>query len=425
MLDIRLIREQPDTVAAALSRRGAGADLQADLQKLLAKDEEQRTVRTRADEMKAEQNRASKQIAQKKQAGEDASALLAEMKQIAERKKAAAEQSRELEEQVRDLLLNLPNLPADDVPDGKDESANVELRKVGTPPELGFTPKSHDELGEALGLMDFTRAAKVAGARFSSYTGALARMERALAAFMLDLHTEEHGFTEVVAPYLANTDALIGTGQLPKFADDLFTIEKDGLYLIPTAEVSVTNLYAGETLPEEDLPIRMAAFSPCFRREAGSYGKDTRGLIRQHQFHKVEMVTLVDPETSADTLEFLTTCAEEVLKRLELPYRVVSLCSGDLGFSATKTYDIEVWLPAQGTYREISSCSNFGDFQARRANIRCKGAGKPRFVHTLNGSGLAVGRTLVAVMENGQREDGSIAIPKALQPYMGGLKVIG
>ena len=424
MLDIRLIREQPDTVAAALSRRGAGADMSADLQKLLAKDEEQRTLRVQADEMKAEQNRASKQIAQKKQAGEDASALLAEMKQIAERQKAAAEQSRALEEQVRDLLLNFPNLPADDVPDGKDESANVELRKVGTPPELGFTPKAHDELGEALGLMDFTRAAKVAGARFSSYTGALARMERALAAFMLDLHTEEHGFTEVVAPYLANADALIGTGQLPKFADDLFTIEKDGLFLIPTAEVSVTNLYAGEVLPEADLPIRMAAFSPCFRREAGSYGKDTRGLIRQHQFHKVEMVTLVDPETSADTLEFLTTCAEEVLKRLELPYRVVSLCSGDLGFSATKTYDIEVWLPAQGTYREISSCSNFGDFQARRANIRCKGTGKPRFVHTLNGSGLAVGRTLVAVMENGQREDGSIAIPKALQPYMGGLKVI-
>jgi seryl-tRNA synthetase len=421
-LDIRLIREDPDRVAAALARRGGAVDLGP----LLERDAERRRLTQEAEGLKERQNRASGEIAQRKKAGQDAADLLAEMKAIAERQKAAAEAAREADEAVRDLLLALPNLPAPEVPDGADETANAELRRVGEPPDFPFAPKAHWDLGEALGLLDFTRAAKIAGARFAAYTGPLARMERALVAFMLDLHTEHHGFTEVVAPYLVNADAMTGTGQLPKFADDLFFCGEDGLYLIPTAEVSLTNLYREEVLDAAHLPVRMAAFSPCFRREAGSYGKDTRGLIRQHQFHKVEMVMLTRPEASEAALEDLTACAEAVLKALEIPYRVVALCTGDLGFAAQKTYDIEVWLPAQGTYREVSSCSNFGDFQARRAGIRFKEpGGKPGFVHSLNGSGLAVGRTLVAIMENGQREDGTIAVPKALKPYMGGLEVIG
>ncbi|MFQ5508379.1 MAG: serine--tRNA ligase [Leptospirillia bacterium] len=421
MLDIRLIREDADGVARALARRGGEINLSA----LLAKDAERKAAATEAESLKAEQNRVSREVGPRKQAGEDVSQLFAGMKEIAARQKAAAEKARELDEAVQAELLNLPNIPADDIPDGADENDNVEVRRVGEVPTFGFTPKPHYELGEELGLLDFTRAAKIAGARFASYTGALARMERALAAFMLDLHTTEHGFTEVVAPYMVNADAMRGTGQLPKFEEDLFKMEADELYLIPTAEVSVTNLFSGEVLGEDELPIKRVAFSPCFRREAGSYGKDTRGLIRQHQFHKVEMVMLVRPEESDAALETLTGYAETVLKMLELPYRVVTLCTGDLGFSAAKTYDIEVWLPAQDTYREISSCSSFGDFQARRAGIRFREAGgKPRLVHTLNGSGLAVGRTLVAVLENGQQADGSIRIPKALVPYMGGLEVI-
>ncbi|MDH5528230.1 MAG: serine--tRNA ligase [Nitrospirota bacterium] len=421
MLDIRRIREHPEEVAAALARRGNGPDLSA----LLNTDAERRAAAAEAEEMKAAQNRASKQIAAKKGAGEDVSEVLAEMKAIADRQKAAAEKARELDGQVNDALLSLPNLPDADVPDGGGEDDNVELRRVGTPRAFDFAPKPHDELGEALGLMDFARAAKIAQARFASYTGAVARMERALAAFMLDLHTTEHGFTEVVAPYLVNAQAMQGTGQLPKFGDDLFHITEDGLYLIPTAEVSVTNLFAGEVLDGATLPLKLAAFSPCFRREAGSYGKDTRGLIRQHQFHKVEMVLLARPEQSDEMLDAITAHAETVLQRLELPYRVMQLCTGDLGFSAASTRDLEVWLPAQDKYREISSCSNFRDFQARRAGIRFKDAGgKPQFVHTLNGSGLAVGRTLVAVMENYQQADGTIQVPAVLQPYMGGLKVI-
>lgn len=421
VLDIRLIRETPELVQAALRRRGGSVRLD----ELLAADAERRRVAAEAEGIRARQNEASKEIARIKRDGGDASALLAEMKDIADRAKALTERARELEEAVQQMLLTLPNMPQDDVPDGASEADNVELRRVGTPPSLGFAPKAHDELGEKLGLMDFARAAKIAGARFASYRGPLARMERALTALMLDLHTGAHGFTEVVVPYLVNASAMLGTGQLPKFAEDLFTIPADGLYLIPTAEVPLTNLYGGEILAEADLPLKMTAFSPCFRREAGSYGKDTRGLIRQHQFHKVEMVMLAHPDKSAEALEFITACAEKVLQRLELPYRVIALCTGDLGFGAQKTYDIEVWLPAQDTYREISSCSNFGDFQARRAGIRFKGpGGKPRLVHTLNGSGLAVGRTLVAVMENYQREDGTIRVPDALRPYMGGLEVI-
>jgi len=421
VLDIRHIRDDPQGVAAALARRGDPVDLAP----LLERDAERRRLTQEAEQLREQQNRASAEIARARKAGGDADALLAEMKDVAERQKAAADRARQAEEAVRQILLNLPNLPAADVPDGADERANVELRRVGEPPAFGFEPKPHWELGEALGLLDFARAAKIAGARFAVSTGALARMERALAALMLDLHTTRHGFTEVVAPYLVNADAMTGTGQLPKFADDLFKVPDDGLYLIPTAEVSITNLFRDEVLDAARLPLKLAAFSPCFRREAGSYGKDTRGLIRQHQFHKVEMVVLTRPEGSDEALEALTGCAEAVLEALELPYRVVSLCTGDLGFSAQKTYDIEVWLPAQGTYREISSCSNFGDFQARRAGIRFKEPGeRPRLVHTLNGSGLAVGRTLVAVLENGQREDGSIVVPKALRPYMGGLEVI-
>jgi len=423
VLDIRLIRDQPDAVAAALARRGGEP---VDLDAVLAADAERRRLTQEAEGLREQQNKASAGIAAAKKAGTDASGPLAEMKALAERQKTAAEAARAADEALRDLLLAIPNLPAADVPDGRDETANVELRRVGTPPAFPFEPKPHWDLGEALGLLDFARAAKISGARFAAYTGALARMERALAAFMLDLHTTEHGFTEVVAPYLVNADAMTGTGQLPKFEADLFKVPDAGLYLIPTAEVSVTNLFREEVLDAARLPLKMTAFSPCFRREAGSYGKDTRGLIRQHQFHKVEMVVLTRPEESEAALETLTACAEAVLKALELPYRVVALCTGDLGFAAAKTYDIEVWLPAQGTYREISSCSNFGDFQARRAGIRFKEpGGKPRLVHTLNGSGLAVGRTLVAVMENGQREDGTITVPKALRPYMGGMEVIG
>jgi len=421
VLDIRQIRDDPEGVAQKLARRGGDVNLQA----VLEADAERRRLIQEAEQLRERQNQASGEIAAAKKQGGDASSLLAEMKQIAERQKAAAEAARAGDEAVTNLLLAIPNVPAAEVPIGRDETANVELRRVGNPPAFGFTPRDHADLGEALGLLDFARAAKVAGARFALYRGALARMERALAAFMLDLHTGNHGFTEVLAPYMVNADAMTGTGQLPKFADDLFQIPADGLYLIPTAEVSVTNLFRDEVLDAADLPLKLASFSPCFRREAGSYGKDTRGLIRQHQFHKVEMVLLTRPEDSAAALEDLTACAEAVLKALELPYRVVALCTGDLGFAAARTYDIEVWLPAQGTYREVSSCSNFGDYQARRAGIRFKEpGGKPRYVHTLNGSGLAVGRTLVAVMENFQREDGTIAVPKALRPYMGGLEAI-
>ncbi len=421
VLDIRMIRDDPEGVAQKLARRGTPVDLAP----VLDADAERRRLIQEAEQLRERQNQASKDIAAAKKSGGDASALLAEMKALAERQKAAAEAAKAADEALTALLLTIPNVPAPEVPDGPDETANVELRRVGEPPAFGFAPRDHADLGEALGLLDFARAAKVSGARFALYRGALARMERALVTFMLDLHTGNHGFTEVLAPYLVNAESMTGTGQLPKFADDLFTIPADGLYLIPTAEVSVTNLFREEVLDAADLPVKLASFSPCFRREAGSYGKDTRGLIRQHQFHKVEMVMLTRPEDSAALLEDLTACAEAVLKALELPYRVVALCTGDLGFAARRTYDIEVWLPAQGTYREISSCSNFGDFQARRAGIRFKEPGeRPAYVHTLNGSGLAVGRTLVAVMENYQREDGSIAVPKALRPYMGGLEAI-
>ncbi len=333
----------------------------------------------------------------------------------------------ENEEKINEILISIPNIPHESVPEGKDEEDNTFMKKVGEIPEFNFEAKAHWDLGEDLGLFNFEKAAKITGARFPLYIGKGAKLERALAAFMLDIHTEEHGFTEVLPPYIVNSDSMTSTGQLPKFEEDLFKLEKvDGLayYLIPTAEVPVTNIFRGDTLDEEQLPIYYTAYTPCFRSEAGSYGKDTRGLIRQHQFNKVELVKFTTPESSFDELEDLLEKAETVLKRLELPYQVVTLCAGDLGFSATKTYDIEVWMPGQNKYREISSCSNFLDFQARRGSIRFKRKGKKgtELVHTLNGSGLAVGRTYAALLENYQQEDGSVLIPEALQPYMGGLK---
>ncbi|MDX1485351.1 MAG: serine--tRNA ligase, partial [Alphaproteobacteria bacterium] len=359
--------------------------------------------------------------------GEDAAEVIAQVGKDKDAQAQAEGAADEAQVQLDEALAGIPNLPADDVPVGPDESANEEIRKFGTPPEFDFDAKEHFELGETLGLMDFAQAAKISGARFVVLKGALARLERALGAFMLDLQTQEAGYTEVVPPYLVRDAALFGTGQLPKFADDLFATTTDH-WLVPTAEVPLTNLVREQILAEDDLPLRFTALTPCFRSEAGAAGKDTHGMIRQHQFDKVELVSITHPDHSEAEHERMTAAAEEVLKRLELPYRVVTLATGDMGFSARKTYDIEVWLPGQGQYREISSCSNCGDFQARRmgARFRPKGEDKgTRYVHTLNGSGLAVGRTLIAVMENGQRGDGGIAIPKALRPYMGGTEEIG
>ncbi|MBT3305273.1 MAG: serine--tRNA ligase [Alphaproteobacteria bacterium] len=421
MFDIKWIRENPDEFDRGMTRRG----LEPQAAALIERDATRREAQTKAQEIQAERNRLSKEIGAAKSRGEDAQDILDAVSKTkaaeAEAEKAADEATKALET----TLSGLPNLPADDVPDGPDESANVEIRTWGDKPALDFAPKEHFDLGEALGLMDFEVAAKMSGARFVLLSGALARMERALANFMLDLHINEHGLTEVNPPALVNDDALYGTGQLPKFGEDLFKTE-DGLWMIPTAEVPLTNMVAGEILDGESLPRRVTAMTWCFRSEAGAAGKDTRGMIRQHQFTKVEMVTVCDPASSSDELERMTGCAEEVLQRLGLAYRTVVLSTGDMGFGAQKTYDIEVWLPGQDTYREISSCSNCGDFQARRmkARFRAKDDKKPQFVHTLNGSGLAVGRTLVAVLENYQQADGSIVVPEALRPYMGGLEVI-
>jgi seryl-tRNA synthetase len=348
------------------------------------------------------------------------------MSRVGDELKSLDERARDLENELERLELTVPNVFDDTVPRGADESANREERRRGTPPDFDFEPKAHWDLGPALGILDFERATKVAGARFAVLRGAGAALERALITFMLDLHTRQHGYTEVLVPYLVNSDALVGTGQLPKFGDDLFRIESRDLYLVPTAEVPVTNLHRGEILDAAELPLRYCAFTPCFRAEAGSHGQDVRGLIRQHQFHKVELVQITKPEDSARQLEELTGHAESVLDALELPYRVVSLSSGDLGFSAARTYDLEVWLPGQERFREISSCSNFTDFQARRAQLRYRPAdgGRPRLTHTLNGSGLAIGRTLVAVLENFQRADGSVVVPEVLRPYLHGLELI-
>ncbi len=423
MHDIRWIRDNPDAFDAGLARRGlepmAGA--------LIALDEKRREITARLQAMQERRNSASKEIGKAKASGDEARAseLMAEVSAIKEKMPEDEAAQREAGDELHTTLSGIPNLPLDDVPDGPDETANVELRRVGEPRELGFAPKQHFELGEGLRLMDFETAAKLSGSRFVVLRGALARLERALGAFMLDLHTSEHGYTETAPPLLVRDDVMFGTGQLPKFEEDQFRVD-GGFWLIPTAEVPLTNLAREDIVDEAALPMRVTAFTPCFRAEAGAAGRDTRGMIRQHQFSKVELVSVTTPEASLEELERKTACAEEVLKRLGLPYRVVTLCTGDLGFSSRKTYDIEVWLPGQDTYREISSCSVCSDFQARRMNARYRPAdGKgTRFVHTLNGSGVAVGRALVAVLENYQNEDGSVTVPEVLKPYMGGLEVI-
>jgi seryl-tRNA synthetase len=421
MHDLKVIRDNPDGFDAGLARRG----LPPRAGEIVALDARRRAAQTAFQEMQARRNEASKQIGMLKKQGQDASALMDEVAALKDRIPAVEEEDKALGAAIDALLASLPNLPAAEVPEGPDESANVELRRWGTPKEFGFAPLDHDVLGEKLGLMDFGAAAKISGARFVVLKGGVARLQRAIGQFMLDLQTSEHGYTEVDPPLMVKDSAAFGTGQLPKFGDDLFKTNT-GHWLIPTAEVPLTNLVADEILDEPQLPIRLTALTPCFRSEAGAAGKDTRGMIRQHQFHKVEMVSIAHPDRSDDEHERMTTCAETVLQRLGLPYRVIVLCTGDMGFSARKTYDIEVWLPGQGRYREISSCSNCGDFQARRmkARFRPEGEKGTRFVHTLNGSGLAVGRTLIAVLENYQQADGSIEVPEALRPYMGGAEVI-
>ncbi len=421
MHDLKLIREMPDAFDAGLLRRRVTPQSA----KVLELDAARRKVQTELQDMLQRRNEASRAVGEKKRKGGNADDLIKEVQALKDRIGEAEARERELGEQLDALLANLPNLPGPDVPDGDDEYDNVEVRRHGEPTRPAFKAKEHFELGEALGLMSFDLAAKMSGARFVVLRGALARMERALASLMLDLHTVEHGYMEVLPPALVRDNAVYGTGQLPKFAEDLFHTD-DGYWLIPTAEVPLTNLVADEILDAEDFPIRVTAWTPCFRSEAGAAGKDTRGMIRQHQFSKVELVSIVHPDESDAELERMTGCAEEVLKRLGLPYRVVALCTGDMGFGARMTYDIEVWLPGQGRYREISSCSNCWDFQARRMGGRFRTPGEKgtRFVHTLNGSGVAVGRAMIAVMENYQSEDGSITVPDALRPYMGGTERI-
>ena len=427
MLDIRQIRENPEAVERGLADRG-GAGL---IRPVLAKDAERRRLVRESEDLKALRNKVSEAIGQAKRRGEDAAAEQARMREVGDRIKALETELKAADAEIERLLLQIPNLPDPSVPPGQTEDKNVEVRRCGAPRGFGFAPKPHEEIGEALGLMDFERAARMSKARFVVLWGPLARLERALTDFMLDLHTREHGYTEVWVPQLVNASTMQNNGLLPKFEEQLFkTVEPDEgrtLYLIPTAEVPVTALHTGETLPEETLPRRYVSFTPCYRREAGTYGKDMKGMIRHHQFDKVELVKVTTPAQSPGELETLVGNAEEVLKRLEIPYRVVLHCAGDMGFQATKGYDVEVWLPGQGKYREISSCSDCGAFQARRAGIRYKpdGGGKPEFCHTLNGSGLAVGRTLIAVVENYQEADGAVTIPAVLRPYMGGLERIG
>jgi seryl-tRNA synthetase len=421
MLDLNFVRDNLALVEEKLRQRGMNpAEV---LKDFVAIDGERRQAITAAETLQARRNRASEEIAKLKKSSHDASAQINETKELREQIQESEKKAAEQEARLRELLTSIPNLPNDSVPVGKSAEDNVEARRWGKPPQFDFKPKPHWELGEELGVLDLERAAKLSGARFAVYWALGARLERALANFMLDLHTRDHGYTEVLPPYLVNSESMYGTGQLPKFAQDLFRVphgEKD-LWLIPTAEVPVTNLYRDEVLDAARLPVCLTAYTPCFRSEAGSYGKDVRGIIRQHQFQKVELVKFARPETSYDELEKLTHNAETVLQKLGLHYRVVTLCTADMGFSSAKTYDIEVWLPGQNLFREISSCSNFETFQARRANIRYRPEGKSKteFLHTLNGSALAVGRTWVAIIENYQQADGSVLIPEALQPYMG------
>jgi seryl-tRNA synthetase len=426
VLDLRLIREQPEMVERSLAGKG-GAEL---VKQVVALDASRRDVIRKSEDLKADRNRASEAIGQAKKRGEDASVEMARMRDVGERIKTLDAELKQVDEQLDALVAQLPNLPHESVPPGRGEDDNVEVRRWGTPRAFGFAPKPHDEIGEALGLLDPERAVKIAKARFNVLWGAAARLERALAQFMLDLHTREHGYTEVWVPHLVNGVTMLKTGQLPKFEEQLFkTVEPDEnrtLYLIPTAEVSLSGLHSGEVLAEQTLPRRYTSFTPCYRREAGTYGKDMKGLYRRHQFEKVELVKITTPAQSYDELESLVKNAEEVLRRLELPFRVVERCIGDLGFSTAKGYDVEVWLPSQERYREISSCSNYDAFGGRRAEIRYRPAagGRPEFCATLNGSGLAIGRTMMAILENYQEADGTVTIPPALRPYMDGLATL-
>jgi seryl-tRNA synthetase len=422
MLEIKFVRQNLETVQKALETRGQSADLDA----FKTCDDERRAILQELEALRHQRNVVSDQIAEMKKAGDNADTVVAKMREVSSRIKTLDKALAEILETFEDILLGLPNIPHASVPLGKDETDNPVIKTVGDPPGFDFEPKAHWDVGAALGILDFERAAKIAGARFPLYFGAGARLERALINFMLDLHTQTHGYTETLPPFMVNRQSMTHTGQLPKFEEDLFKLADWDYFLVPTAEVPVTNIHQDEVLDEAQLPIYYTAYTPCFRSEAGSYGKDTRGLIRQHQFNKVELVKFTTPQTSYDELESLLDNAETILRKLELPYQIIELCSGDLGFSAAKTYDIEVWMPAQGVYREISSCSNFENFQARRANIRFKKKGKKgtELVHTLNGSGLAVGRCVAAILENFQRADGSVRIPDALQTYMGGLEKI-
>ncbi|MGD8371265.1 MAG: serine--tRNA ligase [Syntrophobacterales bacterium] len=422
MLDIKFVRENQELVQRMLEQRGSDLELQP----LLDLDQQRREIIQEVESLKHERKVVSDRIAEMKKSGEDASETIAGMREVSQRIKELDQQLGNIEDELHQSLLLIPNVPHESVPVGKDEQDNPVVKRWGEITEFSFPAKSHWELGEALGILDFERAAKMTGARFTLYWGLGARLERALINYMLDLHITKHGYQEVLPPFMVNSFAMTGTGQLPKFKEDLFKLEDWDYYLVPTAEVPVTNIYQNEILEEDDLPLCFTAYTPCFRSEAGSYGKDTRGLIRQHQFNKVELVKFTTPDQSYNELESLLLDAEEILQELQLPYRVVTLCTGDLGFSAAKTYDIEVWLPGQEAFREISSCSNFEDFQSRRANIRYRPSGKKKigFLYTLNGSGLAVGRTLVAILENWQQEDGSVVIPPVLRSYMGGIEVI-
>ena len=415
MHDLNYFRNHLEVCAARLATRGFALDVDA----FRAADTRRRAAVTEIEQLKARRNAESQAIGLKKKAGEDTTALQAEVRSMGERISLLDEQVKGIDEEFRLMLAGIPNLPHESVPVGASEAENVEVSKWGEPPQLDFEPKAHWDLGPELQILDFERAAKITGARFAVYYGLGAKLERALINFMLDLHTQQHGYTEVLPPFMVNSASLFGTGQLPKFAADLFKCEGFDFWLAPTAEVPVTNLFRDETLEAERLPIRLTAYTPCFRSEAGSHGRDVRGIIRQHQFQKVELVAFAHPEKSYEEHERLTRCAEEVLERLGLPYRRVLLCTGDTGFSSAKTYDLEVWLPGQNAYKEISSCSNFESFQARRAGIRFKSGKKNEFVHTLNGSGLAVGRTWVAIVENCQQRDGSVLVPQALRPYLG------
>ena len=417
MLDMKFVRENPEAVLAGLQKRGSALTLDD----FLALEKKRREVLTEVEALKSRRNTVSQEISRLKKAKEDAEALILEMRSVGEKISELDETVRQVETELKEILLSIPNLPHASVPVGRDEADNPEVRRVGEVPSFAFEPKAHWDLGEDLGILDFERGAKVTGARFTFYRGLGARLERALINFMLDVHTREHGYTEFFPPFIANKESMTGTGQLPKFAEDMFKLEGLDYYLIPTAEVPITNLHRGEILDAKDLPKYYTAYSACFRAEAGSAGRDTRGIIRQHQFNKVEMVKFCLPENSYDELEKLVGNAERILQLLELPYRVITLCSGDIGFSSAKTYDLEVWLPSFNTYREISSCSNFEDFQARRADIKFRrdAKSKPEYVHTLNGSGLAIGRTVAAILENYQQADGSVVVPKVLRAFMG------